>query len=158
MKQPVYLEDALEGIMGAVVSKLEDATATGELLDGVKKIVRGDRHDGVPPTPAIWVWAEPASNSHPPRSIQESWTMDIVLTPVVKAIKDSEFGRREATRLAARARTVVIRDRRLGLSYVQDTISDRFEASAPWHSDVKAGLFSAVAHIKITFNVYEPDL
>ena len=156
------LDEAIEEVIDAVVSALkaeitlhesEDEEAAAPLLEANLTIVRGDRSRPRPATPAIWVFPEAASIEHNPRTLAETWRLPIALVSIWKD-DDPEEGYKMASSLAARARSVVIRDRSLGKrSYVQDTRSGRFEASAPWHSE--GSLFAALALIEVIMLIRE---
>lgn len=148
------LDQAFDGIMDAAITKLEAATVEGALLADVKAVVRGDRHRTPPDTPTIWAFAETAQMVGRPTTIREPWTLPLALVAIVKS-DDPEEGYNKASRLAALARHVMLRDaddkpdRRLGLDYVQDVKSGRFEPSGPWHRE--GHLFAAVAVVMVTF-------
>ena len=145
------LDQAYEAIMDAVANSL-DAARSG-LLDDVTAIIRGDRARPRPSTPSIWVFAETLTPSHAQTTIQESWTLPVVLAAIVKS-DTPEAGYRKASSLAARARSVVLADRVLGLrQLVQDTKSARFEPGGPWHQE--GNLYSAVAVVQVTFRINE---
>jgi hypothetical protein len=154
------LDQAFDGIMDAVVAKLEAARAAATeetpagLLADVQSIVRGDRARGRPDEPAIWVYAETANVRSRPTTIREGWELPLALVAIVKN-DNPEEGYNEASRLSALARHVVLRDandrpeRTFGLAYVQDTRSGRYEPSGPWHRD--GNLFASVAVVVVTF-------
>jgi len=152
------LDESFEAIMDSVIRKLEAEQAPGKTLSGVKKIIRGDRSEPTPYTPCIWVFGETATPDDNYTTLQERWTQPIALVSVVSNY-DTDEGYREATKLAALARSVVIKQRRLSdkdgnpLQMVQDIKSARFEPSAPWHK--QGNLFSAVAVVDVIFRVME---
>lgn len=154
MPAKINLNEAIEEIITAVVNKLQAATVEGQPLEEVESVVRGDRARPRPPVPSLWVFAETAQPQHSPRTIAETWHLPIVITPVVKESEEPEDGYKKATELAAKARSIVIKDRSLGLrAYVQDVRSGRFEPSAPWHR--RETLYSAVAVILVIFTICE---
>lgn len=147
------LDEAFEAILNAVFEKLKAAQEEGELLEEVETVVRGDRARPRPMTPALWVFAEQANPTHTPTSMQESWELPLVLTPIYKTDIPEE-GYEKASEMAAKARSVILKDRTLGLrEIVQDTRSGRFEPSGPWHSEGQ--LYSAVAVVIVTFRIKE---
>lgn len=148
----IKLNDALDNILDAVVEKLNAANVFGGLLHGTECIVRGDRARPQPPAPALFVYTETARNEHTHRAMHETWTLPVILVAVVKD-DEPEEGYREATSLAARARSVAIENRRLDLEYVQDVSSSRFEASAPWMREGQ--MFFSLAVIDVRFVVLE---
>lgn len=147
------LDEAFEEIMTAIKSMLEAECHANGMLAGVEAVVRGDRARPKPPTPCIWVFGETANPSHNPTTIQERWSLPIVLTSIYKS-DDPEVGYRKASEFAAKARSIILRDRTLGLrDFVQDTRSGRFEPSGPWHSEGQ--LYGAVAVVEVTFRIRE---
>lgn len=147
------LDEAFEAVVDAITNMLTAATTGVGLLSDVKAIIRGDRARPRPATPAVWVFAEAANPAHQPTTIQESWTLPVVLAAIVKS-EDPEEGYRLASSIAARARSVVLADRTLGLrQVVQDTRSGRFEPGGPWHQE--GNLYSAVAVVQVTFRIRE---
>lgn len=147
------LDEAIGQILDSIEEALTNATEEGELLEGVQSIVRGDRARPRPLTPAVWIFAETANPDYTRTSLHEIWTLPIVLTPIIQS-EIPEEGYKEATKLAARARSVVLNDRLLGLpDVVRDCKSGRFEPSAPWHNEGK--LYSAVAVVTVIFLIKE---
>ncbi len=149
------LDQAFDSIMGAVKDALEaDAES---LISDVNEIVRGDRARGKPESPAIWIFGETANIDHTVTSLQERWSLPVVLVAIYQQTDNDteEEAYMQASSLAARARSVIFKsDRTLGLrSLVQDTRSSRFEPSAPWHRDGK--LFAAAAVIDVIFRILE---
>lgn len=147
------LDEAYEQIMDAIMTALAAENITGGLLEGVNSIVRGDRARPRPTTPAIWVFAETAQPQDTPRTIAEVWELPVSLTAIYKS-DDPEVGQTESTKLAALARSAVIKDRQLGgLTFVQDTKSGRFEPNGPQHNEGQ--LYGSAAQIKIKFVICE---
>lgn len=147
------LDEAFEAIIDSITNMLIAATGGGGLLEEVRAVVRGDRARPRPDVPAVWIFAETANPEHNPTTIQESWSLPVVLAAIVKS-EEPEEGYRTASSLAARARSVVLKDRTLGLrQVVQDTRSGRFEPGGPWHRE--GNLYSAVAVLQVTFRIRE---
>lgn len=147
------LYEAIEEIIDSIVAMINAETGTGKILEGIAEVVRGDRHKTKPDVPAIWIFADIATITHPPMALAEKWTMPIILSAIVKE-DDTETGYKKATEYAARARTVILKDRTLGLrEFVQDTQSSRFEPSAPWLR--QGNLFAANAVINVIFTILE---
>lgn len=152
MPERKKLDEAIEEILDAIRDLVLLQAQDGGTLEGVASVVRGDRTRTGVLTPSVWLFAESARNEHPPRALHETWTFPVVLTSVVKA-DDTEEGYRKATRIAARARSAVLANRTLGLRYVQDTRSSRFDAAAPWQRE--GNLFAAVAVVEVVFTILE---
>ncbi len=147
------LDEAFEAIMDNALAKLQAEQVEGGLLAEVTTIVRGDRARPSPPTPSLWLFGEQATPSHEPTTIQESWMLPLLITPVYQSI-DPEVGYRKASEIAAKGRSILLADRTLGLrELVQDVRSGRFEPSAPWHN--QGNLYSAVAVLQVTFRIRE---
>jgi len=153
MPEIMLLADAIEGVLDGIISLLSaQKTPTGR-LPGVSQIVRGDRARPNPIIPAIWVYPDAMTPSNANVTLQEQWVMPILLVSVIKNA-NPELGYKEATSLAATARSIILKDRTLGSRpYVQDTESGRFEPSGPWYRDGQ--LFSAVAVVEVTFRILE---
>lgn len=147
------LYDAIDEIIDSIYNTLKDEIGEGKLLEGINELVIGDRHKTKPAVPAIWIFAETASIAHPPMALGEKWTLPIILSAIIKE-DDAELGYREATKYAAKARSVILKNRTLGLrDFVQDTQSSRFEPSAPWLR--QGNLFAANAVLNVIFTILE---
>lgn len=148
------LHEALGEILDAVVETLKGANVKGGLLEEVETIVRGDRARPRPSLPGLFVYADVARNEHAHRALHETWALPVIIVATVKNDDDPEEGYREATALAARARSVAItKGRRLGLDFVQDVASTQFEASGPWMRE--GSLFLSAATIEVRFTILE---
>lgn len=124
------LAESIDAILDAMVAALEAEreSGSGGELDEVETIVRGERARPMPKLPALWVVPDPAKNDQTTQGLAESWSMAIHLASLVKD-DDQDAGRRLAVSIAARARAIVMRDRRLGagLPYVNDIVSTSFD-------------------------------
>ncbi len=146
------LDIAIEEILDSIEDSLKSAAKKNGSLEEVKEIVRGDRHKTKPKVPAVWIFSETATCEHL-SSIVENWTLPVILSAIVKEDRP-EAGYRKATRLAAKARSEILKERTLGLrKFVQDSQSARFEASAPWLRE--GSLFAANAVLNVIFRVKE---
>lgn len=128
------LDEAVEAVLDAVETALQAAVTPGGLLEGAAEVVRGDRARPRPDVPAVWIFAEMATISHTTSGLAELWTLPVVLAALIVETEDPPDGYREATRWAGRALEVVLREgtnRNLGLDFVEDVVSSRFEASSP---------------------------
>jgi len=151
-----YIKDlasAIKDILDSIKSILESATEEGELLEGVKEVVRGDRVRPRPEPPTIWIFTDEAVAIHPPMSLAEKWSLPIVLSAVYKT-DDPDTGYMEATSLAAKARSVILKDRTLGLrNFIQDVQSVRFDPSGPHFNEGQ--LYGAAATVNVIFTIFE---
>ena len=149
------LDVAFEGIIDAYYTALKTATTTLEEtpapLQGVKTVVRGDRKRGKIQEPALWIFPQTSINNQS-NSIREDWTLPVQIIAVTKH-KDPILGYYSAFRLASKARSTILKDRKLGLEYVIDTISQEFKATeAP---NTRNGLYAHYVLLKTKFNCIE---
>jgi len=147
------LDEAVEAILMSIKGSLVAATVDGGLLQDVNSVVRGDRARSRPEAPTIWVFADIAQMTGTPTTLRETWKFPVILTAIYKEPEDPEVGYSQASKLAALARSVVLQDRTLGLQFVQDTKSTRFEVSSPWHKE--GDLYASVAVVEVTFAILE---
>jgi len=156
MPKLIQLDEALEGILDSVNATLEAAAGETKPLGKVTAIIRGDRKRTQPKTPAIWTRILNAEPDYTRRSMAEVWRADVILLGIVKN-QNPDQGSREATRLAARARSEVLKDRSLGLrEYVQDVRSGMFEPSGP-ELQSNENLFTATALLQVHFTILETN-
>ena len=141
MPHRIRLDQAINQILDAVVGAIEAEVTEGGLLEEVKTVIRGDKTDV-------------ARAQESPRTLAEQWRLPVILVVTVKD-DDPEEGYRLATELTAKARSVVLRDRSLGLrQFVQDTKSLRFEAGGP--NSQQGSLHGAAATVEVLFTILEP--
>lgn len=153
MPELIRLDEALEGIMEGIGGTLDQNRGPGNDLEGVKTLVIGDRSRPAPTTPAIWVRGLTASCDHSQRSYAEKWQVNILVLAIIKNA-NPEDGYREATALAAKARSVILKDRTLGnRKYIQDVRSGNFEMGGP--NMQNESLFAATATIQVHFVILE---
>jgi len=149
----IKLNEALEGILNSITDMLEEANGKGHGLGVEATIVRGDRARPQPDLPAVWFHGMPATPDHSQRTMAEKWTLPIAIVALVQNTEPEE-GYSQATELAARARSVLIRDRTLRQrEYVQDVKSGRFEMSGP--DTQREDIFAASAIIEVVFVILE---
>lgn len=122
--EPIRFDEAYEEILYAYNKILTEATEQGGLLEGVKSIIRGDRSRPTPKAPAIWIFPQ-TSVQNQTMSIKEDWDLPIQLIAIVKNT-DPVLGYYESFKLASKARSVILQNRKLGLKFVSDTISKSF--------------------------------
>ena len=147
------LHEALEEILDNIVSLLEDENGKAKELGLKVQIVRGDRSRPAPRPPTVWVRGMPAVPDHTQRTYAEKWTLPILLLGMIQNT-DPEKGYKEATELAARARSIVLGDRTLNnRAFVQDVRSGRFEMSGP--ATQRDDLFAATAMVDVVFVILE---
>lgn len=153
MPSKIYLNEALEQCLTAIVERLENAAGEGQPLGKVRNVIRGDRSRPNPEAPALWVRGLTATPTHEQRSMAEKWQAEYIIIAIVKSMKPEE-GYQQATELAAKARTEVLKDRTLGKrDFVQDVRSGQFEQSGPdMQNDT---LFAATAVIQVHFLTLE---
>lgn len=151
----VYLHEACDLILKAIEKKLNDSTVPGELLEKANKVILGDRTRNKHDYPSINILPGTASNSHQRGAIREQWLFPIILVAMTHD-NNPENGRLLVQELVAKARSVLLKDRRLGLNgIVQDIYSDTYEPSTDWQRDTKNSIFYAMTTINVRFNVCE---
>lgn len=148
----IRFDEAYEGIINAYNDCLEAAKVEGALLEDVKTVIRGDRTRPTPKPPAIWIFPMTSLNNQT-MALSEDWTLPVQLIAVVKS-NDPIKGYYESFKLASKARSVILKDRNLGLEYVRDTISNSFEATDEGTGN-KSNLYAHYAILWTHFNVYE---
>ena len=139
---------AYEGIVAGVVTVLETATAEAGLLAGVEEIIRGDRARGRQKVPCVYAFPERVDDEAHTGGKLETFNLSIALISVVKS-GDPAAGSALAGSLATRARSVVLANSPLGLGYVRDIVSGRFEPTSPF--DNEGQHFGALAEVRIKF-------
>jgi len=153
----VSLATAMEAIPGAIITILNTArTAPAEAppLAEVEAVIRGDRSRGRKEIPVIWVLPERADATSTRVSMAEEWDLSVALVAIVKNA-DPETGNKKAIELASKARGLFLTkgNRTLGLNYVRDIKSGRFEPNSPY--DGEGNIFAALAELKIDFLTQE---
>lgn len=154
MTETVRQEDAITGVLERVPQILEEAVAIGSGLKDVRTIVRGDSLNFSPDTPALWVFPGEASCDHERRAIGETWVIPIVLVAVVNMTKPQEHVPR-AIRIVSEAMGLIVKDRRLGLNYVQDVVKTGMVFRAQRSPDQRTGLYAASGNLRVTLNIRE---
>ena len=151
------LEDAIEDIFNKIEEKLSDAITEGAKLADVKSLIVGMKTSQKPEAPAIWVMAgETMIDPTTETTIWEKWNMDIVVIGVVFNSVDGKEGYKEANRLTARAKNVLLADRTLGFghgTFFQDIKSKRFDGNNPYFQN--GNYYSAVFTLTTVFTVRE---
>jgi hypothetical protein len=153
MPTQVTLADAVEAILEGLRQRLDDATAPAGRLAGIAAVVRGDRARPMPANPSLWIVPEPATADHTTHGLAEAWTLPITLAALVSN-DDPEEGGKDCVRYAALARQEALRGRDLGLAYVADIVSTRFDAAAR-SSERNRNLHWADATVTVRFKVWE---
>lgn len=147
----VQLATAIGGVVDAAVAACDSARSTGELLADATAVVRGRHARARPDAPYLWVVVSAATATHA-RALHEQWTAALMLAAFVHS-QDPEDGWMDAMGLAARARSVVLRDRQLGLGYVEDTQSASLE---PIGQRPQGRKFGAFARLDVRVALVEP--
>lgn len=149
------LAEALEGIVDAVIAAIQAEVADSDgPLSGVAAVVRGDRARPMPKLPAIWVIPEPASAQQTEYGDDERWSVPITAAALVKD-DDPEAAGRACVALAAEARAAVLRaGSKLGLDYVIDVRSLRFDALSRT-AERNRDLHWADATVRVEFDTSE---
>jgi hypothetical protein len=156
MTTTILLEDAIEEIIDAMIAAIDDARQESDSdapLAAVQKVIRGNRTRPMPDLPAIWVVPQVAVNAQTSPGLAEVWTMPVTIAAMVKD-DDPDDGSRLAARLAARARSVVLGGRRLGLDYVNDVVSTNLNPVAV-HGNRNRNIHATDATVTVRFLVRE---
>jgi len=150
------LESAIENILDKIEEKLSDAIQDGEKLSDVKTLVIGVKTSSKPEAPAIWVMEGETTIDPSGLTIYERWNMDIVIIGVVYNSVDGKEGYKEANKLTARAKNILLADRTLGFghgTFFQDIKSKRFDGNNPYFKN--GNYYSAMFTLTTVFAVRE---
>lgn len=156
MTESIRQEDAITGVLARIPEILEEAVAIGSGLQDVRSIVRGDSLNFNPDTPALWVFPGEARCDHERRAIGETWHIPVTLVAVVLMTKPQEHVPR-AVRIVSEAMRLIVKDRRIGLNYVQDVVKTGMVFRAQRSPDQRTGLYAASGNLKVTVNIRECD-
>jgi hypothetical protein len=151
----VMLEDAVVAILDAMVAIVKDAKKSGGDLAEVKSLVWGNSTRPFPDTPVVWIVPEAAEVEDTTPGLAESWTMAVHIIVGTRS-DDIEKAKKDAIRLAAIARRLILAARRLGLGlpYVNDVVSTRFDAIRSSLLDNKT-MHWADATVTVRFRIRE---
>lgn len=122
---PILLHEVLQQIIDTSVARLDAARALGGLLDGVNGIVSGDRTRRRPAEPYVWLTIVDVIEEQD-RGIHTTPRIRLSAAALV-ADDDPETAWLESMLLAARARSVLLADRHLGLDFVHKVTGVRTE-------------------------------
>jgi hypothetical protein len=142
------LSKAYRAIVDAVVHAVER-----DLASDVESVVSGARARPMPKLPAIWVLPEPATASQATFGDEEEWTLQLTLAAVARS-DDPEAAAALVAELAARALSAALSDHRLGLEYVTDVQSLRFDGAART-AEQNRTIHWADATVRVIFTVEE---
>lgn len=156
MPELIKLNEALKGIVDGIEAAIEaerDQESETATLKDIKTVIRGDKSRPTPKPPVVWIRPLTATADHSQRSYAEKWQLNVLLLAIVKNT-DPEKGFDQATDLAAKARSAVLKDRTLGnRKYVQDVRSATFEMSGP---DLRnEAVTAATATVQVHFVILE---
>ncbi len=141
------LDVAVETIYDAAVERLRSRTGTGQGLEGVKSVVRGDEFsdDATLLVPSVWVHAVVGTADAERKTlVEDAVRMRLVLTAVA-ADSVPVSGSRLSQRLALRALYELRHNDlgeynpKLGFSWVDDILLERYELSTGETSEGKYG-------------------
>lgn len=147
------LDQAIDDILTALQTALAGELGETRRLADVETIVIGERSRPRPDLPALWVFGDIAVANHITAGIAETWELPVTLVSIVQS-DEPESAYRQAASIAARARSVVLKDRRLGLDFVNDVVSTRFEPSRETSIDNRT-IYSAAATVTVRFRIHE---
>lgn len=152
MPTEIRLHEAYEAIVAACAATCDAARADGLLLDGIRSVTVGDKARTRPQPPYLWV-AVGAAVQQEARAIHETWTVSVMLNVFV-ASESPEDGWMEAMTWAAKASSVVLTDRKLGLDYVTDVRRRSLEPIGQLRENRRFGAF---ARLDMTAHIVEPS-
>lgn len=151
------LESAIEDILDKIEEKLSDAMQDGGKLSDVKTLIIGSKTSNKPEAPAIWgMEGETVIDPTSGLTIYERWNMDISIIGVIYNAVDGKEGYKEANRLTARAKNILLADRTLGFghgTFFQDIKSKRFDGNNPHFQN--GNFYSAMYTLTTVFTVRE---
>ena len=141
LDEAIYLiEDRIEELLN--LEKVE-----GGLLQEVNAISVDYKVKNKPKPPAVFITFGEAINTQS-HGIREYWTLPVHIIAVTKS-NDIREGRRHAVQLTARARSILLKCRNLGLKFVMDIQSNTFSREATEY-ETDTGLYYAS---EVTVNV-----
>lgn len=144
-------DQALTQVVDTAHGRLTAALDPGGLLETATAVVKGDRARARPDPPYLWVTVGAGTATHA-RALHETWEVALMLAAFVRS-EQPEDGWVEAFVLAARARSVVLADRTLGLGFVEDTQSAELGPLGQFTSTRKFGAF---ARLNVRLSLVEP--
>lgn len=144
------LSDARQQILAAARTRLGDGAEPGGLIEGVSKIVTGDRERARPKPPYLWLAIERMDADHRNHAIHERWVARLAVLGFVSA-EDPEDGYEAATELVENGQELLLASRDLGLEFVTDVVS---RDVMPSNRDFSHGRrHGAVARVDVSFTI-----
>lgn len=148
----ITVGEAYSEIIDKVIELLNAECVENGQLEGINRVIRGDKARGVIRPPVIWVYQESMSSTSMSFK-KEEWILPLVLV-VVHQNNDPEQGHIEATNLIDKVRSIIMKSNKLGgLPYIYDIKSGSFEPSHPMPANEK-GLFGAGTTLNIHFHIF----
>lgn len=154
MSNIIKQSDAIEQVLDKIHQTFLKAMETGSGLQGVKSVIDGDSLHYTPQTPALWVMPSEASCEHDRGAIRETWTLPVTIVGVV-AMTRPEHHRRQAIDIVSEAMSLIVKNRRLGLSFVHDVVKTGLAFRPARSPDRSKGLYAVAGTVKITLNIRE---
>jgi len=153
MADKIYLADMIEDILDKAEEKLKEETEGGDLKE-VAEVVRGEHVRGKPKNPSLWIFTDTVSIEGGITSMREPWTLPLIVVSVVYNSQDPRRGQKNATELAAKARSVLLKSRNLDLQgKVHGVRSVTFEPRGRFEEG--GGVFSAACVLNVSFTTLE---
>lgn len=149
----ITLPQAIEEIADAVEALLLAQIAPAGMLEDVATIVLGERTRARPELPAVYAYLSTAAVAQANLALREAWQLPLTLVTLVQE-DEPETGWRKAMDYTAKARSVVLENRRLGLAYVNDIVSTSFEPAYQTQVDNRT-IYGAAATVTVRFTVFE---
>lgn len=150
----IFLDDAINHIEDKIEELLNKEKIKGGLLEEAKEISIDYKVKNKPKPPSVFITFGEATNTQSHSSLREYWTIPIHLIAVSKN-SDINLGRRQATRLTSRARSILLKDRSLGLGFVMDVQSNTFNKEAVEYETSTGLFFASEVVINVMFWISE---
>ncbi|MYL36021.1 hypothetical protein GLW05_20840 [Pontibacillus yanchengensis] len=152
-KLRVPLDEAFGLVVNKIKSLLEGEMKSDRYLCDVKTVSLGERNLNQIRKPALWIFPMNMTLNEDPSRKVEYWSFPIQVMSVY-ASNDTEEGYLKATDLAARARRILVQDKRMGLSnIVYEVESARFLPTSSF--GVRGNDYAAIAEIVVKMTVDE---
>lgn len=149
----VSLDEAINLIEDKVEELLNLEKVEGGLLQEVTEISIDYKVKNKPKPPAVFITFGEAINTQS-HSIREYWTLPVHIIAVTKN-NDIKEGRRQATQLTARARSILLKCRNLGLEFVMDIQSRSYSKEATEYETTTGLYYASEVTINVLFWILE---
>lgn len=146
----VRLDTMIDRVLDSIEDRCKDET---KLLSEINSVIRGDKLEYTPELPSLWIYTQTLVPTSDNTALKEQWVMPVVLEVVIEENNDAQKGYKKSTELAAKARSAVLKDRKLGLDNVAHVLSGEFHPSGPGLRE--NNYFSSMAVVNVRFFTFE---